>query len=99
MGLYDLASLESSEVLKGSYKTGSMRTNFPYLRPRDALQIQKCIFWEVLCIKMQDFCVSRARPVCIFICDHGPRTARDKHQLMALLLATQFTDERFECDR
>ena len=29
-----------------------------YLRPEDALQIQKCILWEALCIKMHDFCVN-----------------------------------------
>ena len=33
-------------------------SKFLYLRPRDALQIQKCIFWEALCLKMHDFCVS-----------------------------------------
>ena len=28
-----------------------------YLRPKDALQIRKCIFWEALCVKMHDFCI------------------------------------------
>ena len=33
-------------------------SKFRYLRPRNVLQIQKCIFWEALCVKMHDFCVN-----------------------------------------
>ena len=40
-------------------KTGSMRLRkFLYLHTRDALQIQICISWEALCVKMQDFCIN-----------------------------------------
>ena len=28
------------------------------MRLRDALQIQKCIFWKTLCVKMHDVCVN-----------------------------------------
>ena len=54
-----LAGFESPKVLKGSHKTGSMRASFYNCVPcPDTLQIQKCIFWEALCVKMHNFCIN-----------------------------------------
>ena len=55
-----LAGLESPEVLKGSHNTAKYESiTFLYLHPKDALQIQRCNFWEALCIKMHDLnCVN-----------------------------------------
>ena len=43
---------------KGPIKLDLDEGKFLYLHLRDALQIQKCIFWAALCVKMHDFCVN-----------------------------------------
>ena len=58
LGLHDLAGLESPEVLTGSHKPGATRVSFKICIPRNAIQIQKCIFGEVLWVKMHTYCIN-----------------------------------------
>ena len=43
-----------------------MRVSFLCLRFGDALKIQKCIFWEVVCVKMHDFFVNAIRAMSMY---------------------------------